>query len=291
MAHGEGIGSPASDFPLIDRAWTLAEDVEEFLREEAATLQTAAGLTPEEELDLLVQHDRVRFETEHGVSEKAIPIAESILEKVPTFIPVRNNPSLPYFQQGDIEKAIAMAQEVLAEDPSNFHALANLVRYTFLSGAFAEADEYATRLRQKEIVAEAPNFPPAHNQLAVAYEQQGREEEARALLEEIHERFPDYFFGRASLARLFAEEARVKEAKALVAPLMEEKRLHISEFRALANAHMAIAMAGDEKAAARSWLAMWQEIEEDHPDQAYWQLRLQDPGALMAALKRLISGG
>jgi tetratricopeptide (TPR) repeat protein len=203
VAHGEGIGSPASDFPLIDRAWTLAEDVEEFLREEAATLQTAAGLTPEEELDLLVQHDRVRFETEHGVSEKAIPIAESILEKVPTFIPVRNNPSLPYFQQGDIEKAIAMAQEVLAEDPSNFHALANLVRYTFLSGAFAEADE----------------------------------------------------------------------------------------FRALANAHMAIAMAGDEKAAARSWLAMWQEIEEDHPDQAYWQLRLQDPGALMAALKRLISGG
>ena len=50
-----------------------------------------------------------------------------------------------------------------------------------------------------ERVGDAPDLL---NNLAVAYEAQGRHEEATQLLRQIHERWPDYFFGRVSMAKL-----------------------------------------------------------------------------------------
>ena len=59
-----------------------------------------------------------------------------------------------------------------------------------------EAEEVEPLL--EEIIAAAPHYPAAYNHLGVAYEDQGRHEEARALAEETYERFPDYLFARAT---------------------------------------------------------------------------------------------
>lgn len=139
-----------------------------------------------------------------------------------------------------------------------------------------------------EIIAEAPEFHSAYNQLAVVYEKQGRRQEARKLVEETHERFPDYLFARVALARLKTQEKRLKEARGLLKPMLMLPRLHISEFRALARAQMDIALAGYLPEAARAWLEMWQQIDEGNPEIAEWAMRIDGPGQLLAGLQKLI---
>ena len=142
-----------------------------------------------------------------------------------------------------------------------------------------------------EIIAEAPEFYSAYNQLAVVYEKQGRRQEARKLVEETHKRFPDYLFARVALARLQTQEKRLEEARNLLKPLLMLPRLHISEFRALARAQMDIARADGRPEAARTWLEMWQQIDEGNPEIAEWTMRLDGPNQLLAELQKLIGRG
>lgn len=95
----------------------------------------------------------------------------------------------------------------------------------------------------KEIIEAAPDFAPAYNQLALVYERQGRVAEAQVLVAETHARFPDYFFSRAILARYYVRDERLEEARVLLDGLMQEERLHISEFRVLARAQMDYSLA------------------------------------------------
>lgn len=155
-----------------------------------------------------------------------------------------------------------------------------------------EAEETEPLL--EEIIAAAPNYAAPYNHLAVAYEQQGRHEEARTLAEETYARFPDYLFARVKMARYAITDGRIEEAEALLAPIVRRDRLHISEFRALADAQIALAMAQGNEEAARSWLEMWAEMDEDHPGVAYWRSRLEGPeddSAAFLNLARRLRGG
>lgn len=140
--------------------------------------------------------------------------------------------------------------------------------------------EDAIRVAELLLIAEAPDFRSAYNQLAVAYEMQEQEEKVRELVEETHALFPDYFFARVALARMMGAEKRIVEAKELVEPLLRLPKLHISEFRALAQVQMEIALADNQIDAARIWLEMWQQIEEDNPDLLEWKLRIDGPDFL-----------
>lgn len=140
----------------------------------------------------------------------------------------------------------------------------------------------------QEIIAEAPEFYSAYNQLAVVYSMQGRTEEAHALVEETHERFPDYFFARIALARIRSRDGQTEEAKDLIQPLLRLPKLHISEFRALAQAQMDIALAEGQTEAARNWLNMWEQIEDDNPDIFPWKMRIEGP-KLLEGLQNLMS--
>lgn len=142
-----------------------------------------------------------------------------------------------------------------------------------------------------EIIAEAPEFYSAYNQLAVVYEKQGRKKEARKLVEETHEHFPNYLFARVALARMKTQEKRFEEARDLLKPMLMLPRLHISEFRALARAQMDIALAEGQPETARTWLAMWQQVDEDNPEIAEWEMRVDGPGQLLAGLQKLIGRG
>lgn len=143
----------------------------------------------------------------------------------------------------------------------------------------------------KEIIAEAPDFYTAYNQLAVAYEKQGRNQEARKLIEEAHERFPDYLFARVGLARMKLKDKELEAARNLLKPLLKRPELHISEFRALVRAEMDIALADNKTETARAWLQIWQQVENDHPELIEWKLRIDGPDKLLTGLIKQFTGG
>jgi len=145
----------------------------------------------------------------------------------------------------------------------------------------------AAELLLHEIMAAAPDFPSAYNQLAVAYEMQGQRQKARELVEETHARFPDYFFARVALARMLVAEGQIQEARDLVGPLLRQSQLHITEFRALAQMQMDMALAEKQTEAARSWLEMWRQVEPDNPEVHEWKVRIEGPG-LLKGLQNLL---
>jgi tetratricopeptide (TPR) repeat protein len=145
----------------------------------------------------------------------------------------------------------------------------------------------AAELLLHEIMAAAPDFPSAYNQLAVAYEMQGQRQKARELVEETHARFPDYFFARVALARMLVAEGQIQEARDLVGPLLRQSQLHITEFRALAQMQMDMALAEKQTEAARSWLEMWRQVEPDNPEVHEWKVRIDGPG-LLKGLQNLL---
>jgi tetratricopeptide (TPR) repeat protein len=119
-----------------------------------------------------------------------------------------------------------------------------------------------------------PNSPDLLNNLAGAYQVQGRTEEVYKLLEEISERFPDYVFSRVSLARLKISEDRLEEAEAILKPLMQRKRFHFSEFGNFCNAQIELLIAKKDKDGARAWLQMWQQLDSENPELMRWQFKL-----------------
>ena len=106
---------------------------------------------------------------------------------------------------------------------------------------------------------------------------------------ETHARFPDYFFSRAILARYYVRDKRLEEARVLLDGLMQEERLHISEFRVLARAQMDYSLALGETDSALSWLEMWRGMEEDNRELVQWEARIKGSDGLLDDLLKLIA--
>ena len=99
-------------------------------------------------------------------------------------------------------------------------------------------------------------------------------DEAEALLRQIHERFPDYFFARTGMAKLHIVAGRLDEAKALLDPLMQRRRFHLSEFAAFASAEIDYWLAKGSPEGARQWYDMWKQMDPDHPILAVYRSRV-----------------
>lgn len=99
-----------------------------------------------------------------------------------------------------------------------------------------------------------PDIPSVLNNLASAYGALGRNDEAKALSIEVHHRFPDYFFGRVTMARMAIQDGDLEAAKDILQPLLGRRKLHIDEFGALADTEIRLSQALDEHQAAESWL-------------------------------------
>jgi tetratricopeptide (TPR) repeat protein len=123
----------------------------------------------------------------------------------------------------------------------------------------------AERLLQQALQVE-PDAIDLLNNLAAAYRLQGRWQQWQRLVEQIHQRDPDYFFGRVNMAFRHLQEGDFDAAREMLSPLMLRQRLHLTEFTALCQAEIEICLAEGQRDAAQSWLRMWEEIEPDHPD-------------------------
>jgi tetratricopeptide (TPR) repeat protein len=125
-----------------------------------------------------------------------------------------------------------------------------------------------------EALALAPGTLSVRNNLAAAYELQGRRAESLAIVRELHAEDPDYPFARTTLAGIAIQEGRLDEAEALLQPLLGKRRYHASEFAALAQTQISLLLARGNRAEAERLLAAWAEIDPDHPGVAEQRQRL-----------------
>lgn len=136
-----------------------------------------------------------------------------------------------------------------------------------------------------EALQTEPDAPDLLNNLATAYRLQGRSDKWKQLIHEIHQRHPDYFFGRANMAFIHLQEGDIEAAREMLTPLLSRQRFHLTEFNVLCQARIELCVADRLMDDARSWLNMWEEIYPDNPDLKRWQRRLA-----YAGLKNSLSG-
>jgi len=146
------------------------------------------------------------------------------------------------------------------------------------------AEQWLRKCLEKE-----PDRPELLNNLAQTFLLQGRDREAESLVRQIHERWPDYFFGRVSMANLAIKNCRLDEAEAYLAPLRRQKRLHSTEFDALAQGYIELMIARGNTESARSWLSMWRQIHPEHPAIEHFERRLS-PRGLRNVFSKLLGG-
>jgi Tfp pilus assembly protein PilF len=119
-----------------------------------------------------------------------------------------------------------------------------------------------------------PDDPTVMNNLALACAQQGRSDESEALTVRVHQRHPDYLFGRTALAGLAAERGDLDRARQLLEPLLGRPRLHVTEFAALCMAELNLHLAEGNRAQAEHWLKMWRETVPQHPSLRLFESRV-----------------
>lgn len=125
--------------------------------------------------------------------------------------------------------------------------------------------------------------PELLNNLATAYQVQGRDDEALELARRIHDRWPDYFFGCVAAASAATTQGKYDEAEALLAPLRRRKRFHHTEFTALCAAYIQLFASSRKFDAAQFWLKMLKDVEPDHPEVARFE-RVLSPMRLIGSL-------
>ncbi|MGK7929399.1 MAG: tetratricopeptide repeat protein, partial [Spirulina sp.] len=129
-----------------------------------------------------------------------------------------------------------------------------------------------------ELEPEAPDF--SFN-LAIAYQLQDREEEMEALCQEIYDRDPNYPFARIALAKRHLDRKEFEKANELIQPMIQWKSMNYQAFNYLCQTHIELALAQKQPEGAQTWLQMWQQVIPEHPNQEYWQSRIEHPGGII----------
>jgi tetratricopeptide (TPR) repeat protein len=153
------------------------------------------------------------------------------------------------------------------------NALGLLKKYTIEDAKQAEV------LLRKALEVE-PEAVDLLNNLVVSYQLQERLEEARELLEQIQQNYPDYVLAPVSLAQFHLQNDEIAEAEALLKPMLSRKRFHIDDFASFSNVYLQLLMAQKNPEAAKGWLHLWEQVTPDHPLIQNWKLRLEGPGIL-----------
>ncbi len=147
--------------------------------------------------------------------------------------------------------------------------------YEEAAGLLGDLDGRRAEPLLLQALALAPDSPALMNNLAQAYQLQNRTKEAQALIHEIHERFPDYLFGRVNAACQLIHRRKFQEACTLMQPLNEPTRLHASEALALHNAWLLFLFTDGDLTLAPLWLDAFERIAPDSPQLAHWRERLE----------------
>ena len=180
------------------------------------------------------------------------------------------------WMQGEWREILLMAFELHDEpDPECEPQVEQWLAEATLALQRRDADE-AERLLKQALEIQ-PDVPALLNNLAAAYEMQGRFPEAEVIVRQLHQRYPDYVFACTNLAQLCISRGKIDEAESLLKPLLTRRRFHFSEFAAFCVAQIQLFLAQDNLDSAHSWLDMWASADPDHHDIADWRRRLAKP--------------
>lgn len=175
--------------------------------------------------------------------------------------------------QGQWREVLLLGFEIHDEQssphPPRVQKLVEQAHEAFYDGDYAEAERLFRHAHEL-----APEAPDLLNNLAAMYLAQGRTAEHREIVLPLFERHPDYFFVRVAIANLAIEDEDLDRAQELLEPLLQQRRLHVSEFRALCQAQIRLLEARDEIDGAEQWLGMWEGADPDNPDIGKWRKRL-----------------
>jgi tetratricopeptide (TPR) repeat protein len=139
---------------------------------------------------------------------------------------------------------------------------------------YAGDGERAERLLRRALELE-PDGPGLLNNLAMALDLQDRTDEAHALLRQIHRDHPDYLFATVGVARLELAADNVDAAWEMVKPLFARRKLHVSEFSALAMLQIELSLARGDRAGSKTWLEMWEQSVPGHPQLPAFRRRVR----------------
>lgn len=174
-------------------------------------------------------------------------------------------------------REILLMDYTLHSEPSVDHApnVAKLLTDATIALQKHQAQKAETLLN--EALAIEPDKPDLLNNLAVAYDLQGRDREAEALTVQIVERHPTYALARTGLARTHLLHGRLAAAQALLDPMLEWERFHISEFANFCIAQIERCLAEGNRPGARDWLNLWTSADPNNPAIAEYRQRLDKP--------------
>ncbi len=165
------------------------------------------------------------------------------------------------------------------DEPSVIHTspVEKLLRQaiTFLKKNSLPTAKRAEALLEQAIQAE-PDAPDLRNNLANAYMQQGRKEEAITLLQQVADQHSDYVFAKVSLARLHLARNEVAPAEALLQPMLSRQRFSFTEFGEFSDGYLFLLMTQKNLDGAEAWLRMWESVDPNHPKLRQWQTRMSD---------------
>jgi len=122
----------------------------------------------------------------------------------------------------------------------------------------------AERLYRQALELE-PDKPDLLNNLAASLSLQGRQAEAILLLEILHYQHPDYLFARSGLAKAALQNGDLERAQALLEPLYERGKFHVSEFDSLCATQIDLLLLRNDRFSAQTWFDMWEDCNPQNP--------------------------
>lgn len=121
-------------------------------------------------------------------------------------------------------------------------------------GRWEQAKAIYGRLLETE-----PKDPIAFNNLATCLEELGDTAGSLRILQENFAANPDYLFARLAIADGRIREQHLQEAQEILAPVLQRRRFHLSEFKALCDVMLKLALFGQDHEGCELWMQAWED--------------------------------
>ena len=179
------------------------------------------------------------------------------------------------WMRGKWRELILLGMEIHAEPTINHSQQVKNLLVPAIEALKEEDSAKAEKLLQQAIKIE-PDAPDILYNIATAWELQGRHQESRELIEQIHQRHPDYAFATISVAKMSIKSGDLETARNLLQAVMGKSRIHFVEFGIFCDAQIQFFLADSQPELARAWLNLWRQTNPSHPNLDYWEKRLSN---------------
>jgi tetratricopeptide (TPR) repeat protein len=131
--------------------------------------------------------------------------------------------------------------------------------------ALQSRDSIEAEQLMRKALAVHGDEPTILNNLALALEMQGKEEEVNQIVEKLSTQFPDYFFGLVFRVKKAISEGRLDDARPILDKMMKRTKMHFSELDAMCECQIGYSIADQDPESARSWLEIWKQTNPEQP--------------------------